>query len=202
MFSLQLIAWLIFSCVLMSFLEHQVHSKLMHKRNVLSSRFTPFGKMLEHHAVLHHGTYKYVFSDEPLPEGEDKGIRLSVQEGLVETLPITLIIALVSGPGAFIFVSVVALHHYLWNQIHLEMHKPESRYFSSWSAYKFLVRHHFMHHKYPHKNFNVVFPFADFVLRTNAPVSYSDVAEMYRLGFLRRRRNYNASLVTKPDVSG
>lgn len=187
MFFLQLIAWFIFSCLLMSFIEHQVHSKFMHKRNIFSSRFSSFTKMLHHHAVLHHGTYRDIFSDQPLPKGQDKGIRLSVREGLVETMPITLVIALVSLPGAFIFSAVVCMHHIMWNQIHLEMHKPEGRRFRSWAAYEFLARHHFMHHKYPNKNFNVVFPFADYVLRTNASINYPDVASMYRLGLLKPR---------------
>ena len=32
MFVLQAIGWVIFSCILMSFIEHQVHSRLMHKK--------------------------------------------------------------------------------------------------------------------------------------------------------------------------
>jgi len=56
------------------------------------------------------------------------------------------------------------LHHWLWNKIHLEMHKPELSIFSTRPIYKFLARHHWLHHRYRDKNFNVVFPFADYVL--------------------------------------
>jgi len=151
--------------------------------------------MLESHAVLHHGTYKAIFRDDPLPKGEDKGIRLNIVEGLLETLPITIIIALFSPLGAVIFAFVVAMHHFLWNQIHLEMHKPEERIFGNWPSYKFLARHHLLHHKYPNRNFNVVFPLADFVLGTSAKSQYSDHAEMYRLGLLTRRGTTKAPVV-------
>lgn len=186
MLLLQFVGWLVFSCILMSFIEHQVHSKLMHKRNYLSSRVRPFKRMLESHAVLHHGTYKIIFRDEPLPPGEDKGIRLNIIEGELEMLPFIIIIGLISPLGGATFAGVVALHHFLWNQIHLEMHKPEDRIFGKWPVYKLLARHHLLHHRYPHRNFNVVFPFADFVLGTNAKSKYSDHAEMYRLGLLKR----------------
>src|SRR5947208_13457546 len=33
MFILQIAGWFIFSCILMSFIEHQVHRRLMHRRN-------------------------------------------------------------------------------------------------------------------------------------------------------------------------
>lgn len=186
MLLLEFLGWLLFACILMSFIEHQVHSKLMHKRNYLSARVKPFKRMLESHAVLHHGTYKLIFRDEPLPPGEDKGIRLNILEGLLEMLPLIIIIGLISPLGGAIFASVVVIHHFLWNQIHLEMHKPEDRIFGSWPAYKLLARHHLLHHRYPHRNFNVVFPIADFLLGTHAKSKYSDHAEMYRLGLLAR----------------
>ncbi len=113
MLLLEFVGWLLFSCILMSFIEHQVHSKLMHKRNYLSSRVKPFKRMLESHAVLHHGTYKTIFRDEPLPPGEDKGIRLNILEGLMEMLPFIIIFGLISPMGGAIFAAVVAIHHFL-----------------------------------------------------------------------------------------
>jgi sterol desaturase/sphingolipid hydroxylase (fatty acid hydroxylase superfamily) len=53
-----------------------------------------------------------------------------------------------------------------------------------WSTYKFLARYHYLHHKYPHKNFNVVFPLADYVLGTHIRASTSDLEDMSRLGLL------------------
>ncbi len=176
---LQLVGWFFISCVLVSFIEHQVHSRLMHRRS------TPrFEKTFVAHAITHHKEhYGDIFSDDPVAPGEDKEIRLNVHRAWIKVLPIAAVIALVYWPGAIIFMLTATLHHWIWNKIHLEMHKPEQRGFSQWPAYKFLARYHYLHHRYPNKNFNVVFPFADFVLGTNAHATAADRQKMIDLGF-------------------
>ncbi len=179
MFFLQILGWFVFSCILMSFVEHQVHARLMHRRSV-----ERFKKTFEAHAILHHKIhYPDIFCDEPVPPGEDKEIRLTVRKAPIKALPVAAIIALVSWQGALILMAVVTMHHWIWNQIHLEMHKPVGRGFSNWPIYKFLARYHWMHHKYPYKNFNVVFPLADYVLGTHVRASEAELQEMYQLGF-------------------
>jgi hypothetical protein len=183
MFWLQMIGWVAFSCILMSFIEHQVHQKLMHKQSIAR-----YKKTFEAHAIVHHKQhYGAAFCDEPVAPGEDTEIRLNVHKAPIKALPFALLIALVSLPGAAIFVAVVTVHHWLWNKVHLEMHKPEQRKFGQWPAYKFLARYHWLHHKYPSKNFNVVFPFADYVLGTNVKANEAEVEEMRQLGFLTTR---------------
>ncbi len=182
MFVLQLFGWFIFSCILMSFIEHQVHSRLMHRRS-----FARFERTFQAHAIVHHKEhYSEHFTDEPVPVGEDKEIRLTVQKAPIKAIPFALVIAIFSWPGALIFVFVATMHHWIWNKIHLEMHKPEHRGFSNWPIYKYLARYHWLHHKYPSKNFNVVIPFADFVLGTCAKASNHDLEEMYQLGFVKK----------------
>jgi hypothetical protein len=173
MFVLHLIGWTIFSCILMSFIEHQVHSQLMHRRS-----FATFQKTFEAHAGTHHGHYTKIFSDEPVPRGEDKEIQLTVRKAPIKALPFAAVIALFSWQGAIIFICTVVFHHWAWNKIHLEMHKPESRGFSRWPVYKFLARYHWLHHRYPDKNFNVVFPFADYILGTCAKPNQADLTKM------------------------
>lgn len=175
MFILQILGWLVFSCILMSFIEHQIHSRLMHRANFLSERFPSYRRTFEMHAMFHHGHYYKIFADEPVPEGEDKEIRLTVRKAPIKALPIAAVMALVSWQGALTFIAVVTFHHWAWNKIHLEMHKPENKGFSKWQIYKYLARYHWMHHRYPNKNFNVVFPFADFVLGTCARPTPSDL---------------------------
>jgi hypothetical protein len=153
----------------MSFIEHQVHSRLMHKASIAA-----FKRTFEAHAIVHHKHYSKIFSDEPVAPGEDKEIRLTVHKAPIKSLPVTALIALISWPGALVFVATVTLHHWLWNKIHLEMHKPEQRGFSRWPVYKFLARYHWLHHRYPDKNFNVVFPLADYVLGTSARANELD----------------------------
>ena len=49
------------------------------------------------------------------------------------------------------------------------MHLPKTRRLEkSWVFYR-LNGHHLLHHRYMHKNFNVVFPLADLLLGTLMP---------------------------------
>ena len=182
MFILQMAGWVVVSCVLMSFIEHQVHRKLMHRRNFLSARTASFKRMFEAHALVHHKHYSEIFSDEPVAPGEDEEIRLTVRKAPIKAIPFAAPIALISWEGAATLVAVVVFHHWAWNKIHLEMHKPERRTFSSWPIYRFLARYHCVHHRHPSKNFNVVFPLADYVLGTSARVNEGDLAYLKQWG--------------------
>ena len=70
--------------------------------------------------------------------GQDRHLRLSMKEGFLEALPISVLMTTISWQGAMTLLIVVCLHHFIWNQIHMEMHKPEKRFFSHWAPYKFL----------------------------------------------------------------
>src|SRR5205085_2528136 len=96
----------------------------------------------------------------------DKEIRLTVRKAPIKAIPFAALIALVSWQGAAVFVAAFIFHHWAWNKIQLEMHKPEQRIFSTWPVYKFLARHHCLHHRHLNRNFNVVFPLADYGLGT------------------------------------
>jgi len=181
---LQVAGWVLGLTALMSFIEHQVHRRVMHRKGFLSSRIAALQTAFEQHAIVHHGHYSKAFHDEPVPAGTDRGIQLSMREGFLESLPFSLVIAVFSYTGAIIFPVIACMHHYIWNKIHMEMHKPEDRFFTRWSVYKFLARHHYLHHRYPNKNFNVVFPLADYVLGTNARANEADLAGMRAEGLL------------------
>lgn len=71
MFILHLLVWFVISCIVMSFIEHQVHSRLMHKNT------KAFNRAFLAHAGDHHKHYSSIFTDEPVPLGEDKEIRLT-----------------------------------------------------------------------------------------------------------------------------
>ena len=179
MLVLEIGGWVVFSCILASFIEHQVHRNLMHRRNFLSAHTAAFKRVFEAHTLLHHNHYATIFSDEPVARGEDRDIRLTVRKAPLKALPFAALIALASWLGAAVFVAVMIFHHWAWNKIHLEMHKPEQRLFSTWPIYKFLARHHCLHHRHLDRNFNVVFPFADYVLGTS--IRANDVDRKYML---------------------
>lgn len=168
--------WFVVMVVVMSIIEHQVHSRLMHKmpRFFLTRGLKARKRIFTSHAVEHHTQYRKTFHDEPVAHGEDRGIRLNLLEGLVESLPLSLVLVWFSVTGAIMFPVVVCLHHLIWNQIHMEMHKPENRFFSKWAAYRCVARHHYLHHRYPDKNFNVAFPIGDFLFGTIAKATAAD----------------------------
>ena len=97
--------WLLGLTALMSFVEHQVHRKLMHRKGFLTQRFAALETAFQRHAVLHHGQYSKVFHDQPVDYGTDRGIQLSMREGFIESLPFSLVIFCVSSVGAIIFPS-------------------------------------------------------------------------------------------------
>lgn len=173
---LQIAAWFVGLSVVMSLIEHQVHARLMHRRPTMFflRTLTVRKKIFQSHAVEHHRQYRKSFHDDPVPHGEDRGIRLNILEGLVESLPVSLPLSLFSTTGAVMFPIVVCLHHLMWNLIHMEMHKPEGRFFSTWPLYKALARHHYLHHRYPEKNFNVALLAGDFLFRTMAKATDAD----------------------------
>jgi sterol desaturase/sphingolipid hydroxylase (fatty acid hydroxylase superfamily) len=171
-----LVCWFCAMVVLMSIIEHQVHSRLMHKmpRHSAWRNFAARRRIFTSHAVEHHRQYRERFHDDPVPHGTDRGIRLNVREGLLESLPVSIVLGCFSTTGAIMFPVVVCLHHVLWNQIHLEMHKPAGRSFARWAAFKCVARHHYLHHRYPDKNFNVALPVGDYLFGTVAKPTAAD----------------------------
>src|SRR5438132_12434567 len=121
MFILRVGGWFIFSCILMSFIEHQVHRKLMHRRNFLSARTASFKRVFEAHALVHHKHYSKIFSDEPVAPGEDKEIRLTVRKAPIKAIPFAPLIALVSCPAAAVFLAAMTFHHWASKNIDLEL---------------------------------------------------------------------------------
>ena len=182
--ALQIVAWFVILSVFMSLVEHQVHARLMHRkpRFFLFRNLRARTRMFTSHALEHHRQYREEFHDEPVPHGEDRGIRLNVLEGLVESLPAVLVLAPFTTVGAVVFPIVVCLHHLTWNLVHLEMHKPEGRFFGGWPLFQRLARHHYLHHRYPGKNFNVFLLVGDYVFGTMAKPTEEDWAEMRRQG--------------------
>ncbi|MEI6255641.1 MAG: sterol desaturase family protein [Planctomycetota bacterium] len=181
---LEIAGWFAAMVVLMSLIEHQIHSRLMHKmpRFAMLRNLAVRKKIFDSHAVLHHRQYRQTFHDDPVPHGEDRGIRLNIIEGLIESLPVTLLLTPFTTIGAIMFPTVVCLHHLMWNQIHMEMHKPENRFFAKWSLYRQLARHHYLHHRYPDKNFNVALPVGDFLCGTLARATEADWRAMQAEG--------------------
>jgi hypothetical protein len=176
------------SVVAMSFLEWAIHRWLMHRRRLPSwvYRVLPFlGHIQEDHAVMHHRKYYKVFNHEPDSVGKDFNLRLYYRSGVVWTAPLWLSLGLFwSWEAAAAWLAVVLLHHATWNLIHSEMHNPRPRrWLQVLPLYRYMARHHWMHHRYPGKCYNVVLPpLADLVMGTYLRPSARDRIGMAEVG--------------------
>ena len=181
--------------LLMSFIEVILHGYFMHQRILprFVYRMIPLlEKHVHEHRELHHDQYYKQFDSEPDLYGRDLNLvinPLTVLFGAVVFLPFYLFIALHTSIVPYIaFVIVMLLHMVAWGMIHTEMHKPRHPWWSKTSIFKFLARHHYLHHfhtrRHEPRNFNVVLPFWDFVLRTASTGHPEAEPELKRLGYL------------------
>jgi hypothetical protein len=60
----------------------------------------------------------------------------------------------------------MSTYYFTYEYLHFCMHSPKSRFFENWKVFQFINRHHLIHHKYMHRNLNVVMPLADLTLGT------------------------------------
>jgi hypothetical protein len=153
--------------ILASFFEWTLHRFVMH-RPFLGSEYA-----FRAHAVVHHGAFRADHTYHLVNEkAQDKNlIPMAWWNG-----PVLIVILMV--PATFLawcfgswqfaigalpaFIAYYATYEY----IHWCMHLPKARKLEkSWLFYR-LNGHHLLHHRYMHKNFNVVLPLADLLLGT------------------------------------
>ena len=151
--------------IVASFFEWALHRYVMH-RPILNFTY-PFRS----HALVHHHIFKSDHTYHVINPEDKKIIPMAwwngptlIMIGMVPVLAGTLPfgrwdIAL----GALMaFASYYGAYEYM----HWCMHLPKARRVErSWVFYR-LNGHHLLHHRYMHKNFNVVMPFADLCLGT------------------------------------
>lgn len=70
--------------------------------------------------------------------------------------------------GLIAIGGVCFCHWYLWNHFHRNIHELEGK--ENWTrhlpGYKWIRQHHIDHHNHTNRNFGVVFPWIDIVMRT------------------------------------
>jgi hypothetical protein len=159
------IAGLVIGVIFASFFEWVLHRYVMHR---------PVGRFryaFEAHAVVHHHVFK---ADQTyhLHRAQDREtIPMAWWNGpvliLIGASPF-LLISWIFGQWGFVAGAALAFAAYYgtYEYIHWCMHLPKSRRVEqSWLFYR-LNGHHLLHHRYMHKNFNVVMPLADLCLGT------------------------------------
>jgi hypothetical protein len=159
------VAALIITPFITSFFEWATHRYVMHR---------PVGKFdyaFRAHAVVHHQVFKADHTYHLIEDKDKETIPMAWWNGPVLialfSLP-HLLVSAITGQWGFLLGALVAnaTYYVVYEYIHWCMHLPKKRNVERSGIFFRLNGHHLLHHRYMHKNFNVVFPFADFCLGT------------------------------------
>ncbi len=164
-FTLWCITGYIVGIVFASFFEWTLHKYVMHR---------PVGKFryaFQAHAIVHHGTFKADHTYHLIHEKDKETIPMAWWNGpviiLIGATPFALL-SWCTGQWAFLLGGFLSFGSYycFYEYIHWCMHLPKARRVEKPWWFQRLNGHHLLHHRYMHKNFNVVLPIADLCLGT------------------------------------
>jgi hypothetical protein len=148
-----------------SFFEWSIHRYVMH-RPVGSFRYA-----FQAHAVVHHQVFKADHTYHLINPKDQETIPMAWWNGPVLILmgaSPTLLLSAITGHWIMLAgaATTFVLYYIAYEYIHWCMHLPKARRVEKPWLFRRLNGHHLLHHRYMHKNFNVVFPLADFCLGT------------------------------------
>lgn len=154
------------TCVVFaSFFEWTLHRYIMHRP--LGSFTYPF----KAHAIVHHQTFRADHSYHLIDDKDKETIPMAWWNGPVLVLlgvaPFAGVAALTGLWGLALGALVACSAYYgTYEYLHWCMHLPRKRSLERSGLFFRLNGHHLLHHRYMHKNFNVVLPLADLCLGT------------------------------------
>jgi len=121
------------------------------------------------HAQIHHQVFK---ADKSylLHEGTNKWLITMAwwnYPGLLALhAPIIVVLELSGIHVSAGIVLAMSFYYFLYEYLHFCMHSTKGRFFEKTWVFRFLNNHHLIHHKFMHRNLNVVFPLADITFGT------------------------------------
>jgi len=159
------------SVVYASLLEYLLHRYIMHKP--VKGFLYPF----EAHTKTHHRIFMADYTYHLINQKDKKTIPMAWWNGIALTALSALppfIISLITQHWSIVIIAtiVVGLYYLTYEYIHWCMHlpRPRRRFIEKDIIFgNFFIKlngHHLLHHRYMHKNFNVVLPLWDFILQT------------------------------------
>lgn len=133
------------------------------------------------HAVTHHGRFGSGEDYHLLRESDKHLVRMGWWAApllLLVNAPAGILAARAVGswwvlPG---FLAAMASYYAAYEYFHWCMHVPRRRWFQSTRLFRWLDRHHRIHHLAAGRNLNVVFPLADWILGTRLPRASAEPA--------------------------
>ena len=151
--------------VVASFFEWVLHRYIMHRP--LGILTYPFRA----HAIVHHGIFKADHTYHLIDQKDKETIPMAWWNGplliVIASLP-ALALGWTLGIWGVAVGALAAMSAYygIYEYIHWCMHLPKHRRVERSGLFFRLNGHHLLHHRYMHKNFNVVLPLADLCLGT------------------------------------
>jgi hypothetical protein len=151
--------------VVASFFEWVLHRYVMHR---------PWGSFtypFRAHAVVHHGIFKADHTYHLQNEADKETIPMAWWNGPA-LIAIAMIpaapLAWLAGSWALLIGAFLGMTSYycVYEYLHWCMHLPRARVVERSGIFFRLNGHHLLHHRYMHKNFNVILPLADLCLGT------------------------------------
>jgi len=161
-----------------SLVEWALHRFIMHK----NLKWFPYP--FKAHANVHHRMFKaddsYLAHTHENPEKDAWKIPMAWWNGIV-------LVAIGSAPAyiasaiysniwiSFLCLVVGAAYYGTYERLHWCMHLPKERRLEMSPIFRRLNGHHLLHHRFMHKNFNVVLPLWDLVFGTlllRSPISF------------------------------
>jgi hypothetical protein len=132
--------------------------------------------------VVHHQTFKADRTYHLLDEKDKETIPMAWWNGPVLVILGATPFALLSWltrEWAFVIggASAFTFYYCFYEYIHWCMHLPKARRVEKPWWFRKLNGHHLLHHRYMHKNFNVVLPLADLILGTLMPRAKTHFAQ-------------------------
>ena len=151
--------------VFASFFEWTLHRYIMHRP------FVGFTYPYRSHALIHHRIFKADHTYHLIDEKDKYTIPMAWWNGpaLIGAVLVPFVfVSLFTGHwGILIGAAVMGSAYYgAYEYMHWCMHLPRKRNVERSGIFFRLNGHHLLHHRYMHKNFNVVLPLADLCLGT------------------------------------
>ena len=151
--------------VFASFFEWTLHRFFMHKP------WKGFRYPFEKHALVHHHIFKGDATYHLVHEKDKKTIPMSWWSGpaIVALCQLPFLIwAFFAHKWGVLCGAAAActLYFTAYEYMHWCMHLPKERHVERSGIFYRLNGHHLLHHRYMHRNFNVVLPLADLLLGT------------------------------------
>ncbi|MDZ4816321.1 MAG: fatty acid hydroxylase [Verrucomicrobiota bacterium] len=157
-----------------SFFEWTLHRFVMHK-NLKFFQY-PFRS----HALIHHTVFKADQTYHFKRHQDKKIVKMAWWNApLMWTIHLPWFYLLQKGTGVHVMWGLLlsmVIYYIVYEYMHYCMHVPKDRNVEFSPIFYKLNGHHLLHHRYMHRNFNVVLPLADMILGTlilRSPIKFA-----------------------------